>query len=146
MAEFKDLEVWQLGRQLVLLAYKVANSLPDHERWVLTCDIKRTAITVPTTIAQAIAPSDELEFDHRLSNVLGHLGVLETQLTLACDLGYLDENQVREIEIAIKTLQGKQRELIAPLKAKQGEKHRAQLAQITEAAKKAAEDKDSKEK
>jgi four helix bundle protein len=49
---FADLEVWQLGKQLAVFAYKLTESFPPNEMYGLTGEIRRAAISVPGNIAE----------------------------------------------------------------------------------------------
>jgi hypothetical protein len=83
---------------------------------VLACSIKQTAVGIPSSIARGVYSREQVEWSYSLDQVLGRLGVLDTEITLACDLGYLDESQVREIETAIREFDARYREFLTPLK------------------------------
>ena len=84
------LEAWKEAMTLVTLAYRVSQSFPKEEIYGLTSQIPRTAVSVPSNIAEGAARHGSKEFAQFLSIAMGSISELETQVLIACDLGYLD--------------------------------------------------------
>ena len=87
---YRDLEVWQLGLDLVETVYRCTAEFPKSEIFGLTAQMRRAAVSIPSNIAEGQARSSSKEFLHFLSIALGSLAELATQLELANRLGYLD--------------------------------------------------------
>jgi four helix bundle protein len=86
----KDLEVWKKSVDLVSNTYKITESFPDKEIYGLTNQIRRSAVSVPSNIAEGAARSSKKEFIQFLYIALGSLAELETQMIIASRLGYLN--------------------------------------------------------
>jgi len=87
---YKDLEVWQKGMALVKDIYKVTADFPGEEKFGLVNQIRRSAVSIPSNIAEGHARSSTGEFKHFISIAMGSLAELETQLTLCAELGHLN--------------------------------------------------------
>ena len=87
---FKDLVAWQKGMELAREIYRATAKFPKSELFGLTSQMRRAAVSVPSSIAEGQARFSNQEFKHYLRNVKGSLSELETQTLLAYDLGMLD--------------------------------------------------------
>ncbi len=93
---YRDLLVWQKGMVLAKQIYSLTCSFPPNESFGLTIQMRRAAVSVPSNIAEGQARHGRREFVQYLSHAKGSLAELDTQLTLAVELGYpqdLDVNQ-----------------------------------------------------
>jgi four helix bundle protein len=88
----KKLDLWKLAMELVIQAYKVTDRFPKDERFILTDQTRRAAISVPSNIAEGAARQTKKEFANYLHMAQGSLSELDTQLELARQLQYLDEH------------------------------------------------------
>jgi four helix bundle protein len=88
MADYKDLEVWQKAMVLAGQVYKLTADFPKEEVYGLTSQIRRSAVSIPSNIAEGSARSGPREFLQFLSIARGSAAELETQLILAAQLGY----------------------------------------------------------
>jgi four helix bundle protein len=116
MAEFKHkkLAVWQEGRLLVRQVYEATGKFPDSERFALTDQLRRAIVSVPSNIAEGSSRESTSEFIHFLVIARGSLAEVDTQLTLAEDLGYLTQDE--PIHEALATLAKRINGLIAHLR------------------------------
>ncbi len=89
MKKHKDLDVWKKSILLVTLIYDVTKGFPNEEMYGLTNQIRRSAVSVPSNIAEGSARQGDKEFAHFLYISLGSLSELETQLIIANNLNYL---------------------------------------------------------
>ena len=116
MPGYRDLKVWQAAMRLAIEVYHLSAQLPKHETYGLTSQIQRSAVSVPSNIAEGHGRNSNKEFHHFLGVALGSLAELETQLILAQQVGYLTEeliNPVLQISDEIgKMLKGLQKSLI----------------------------------
>jgi four helix bundle protein len=90
MANHKDLDVWKRSIVLVKEVYAMIKSFPDDERFGLVSQIRRSAVSVPSNIAEGAARSSDKKFIQFLYISLGSLSELETQLIIAYELSYLN--------------------------------------------------------
>jgi four helix bundle protein len=90
---YRDLVVWQKSMALVLNIYRCTQSFPKIETYGLTSQLRRAAVSVPSNIAEGQARLSTGEFRQFLGNARGSLMEVETQILIARDLAYLDENQ-----------------------------------------------------
>jgi len=89
---YKDLIVWQKARCLAVAVYRQTSQLPSHERFGLTSQMRRAAVSVLSNIAEGAGRGTDSEFRYFLRIARGSLAELETQLLLAGDLGYVDNS------------------------------------------------------
>jgi four helix bundle protein len=94
---YRDLMVWQFGISLVCQVYEVTSSFPKAEIYGLTSQAQRAAVSVPSNIAEGHARGTSREFLHFLTISLGSLAELETQLTIAHKLKYVDNTQLNPL-------------------------------------------------
>ena len=86
---YKDLLIWQKGIKIVSLVYQLAKSFPQEELYVLTSQIKRAAVSVPSNIAEGYGRNTDKSFSHFLDISRGSLFEIETQLHIANELGFI---------------------------------------------------------
>lgn len=102
---FHELIIWQKARQMVKMVYQAVNGLPESERFALSSQIKRSAISIPSNIAEGAGRTSNKEFNHFLAISQGSSFELETQLLLACDLNYLKETEIQSIFKELREIQ-----------------------------------------
>jgi len=86
---YRDLVAWQKAMQLVTLVYRSTQMFPDGERYGLTNQLRRAAVSVPSNIAEGQARYSQKEFRHFLRQARGSLAEMEIQLLISRTLGYL---------------------------------------------------------
>jgi len=87
----QDLVAWQRSIALVRSIYALTDFLPDTERFGLTAQLRRAAISVPSNIAEGAALQSRKEFLRHLHIARGSLSEIETQLLLCRELGFVSE-------------------------------------------------------
>ncbi len=97
MRNFRKLEVWINARKLVKLVYELSLDLPKEEKYGLTQQIRRCAISVPANIAEGCAKTSQKDFVRFLQISLGSLYELESHFLLCSDLGFLSEEKALSI-------------------------------------------------
>ena len=104
----KDLNVWKKSIDLVDIIYKMTKSFPKEELYCLTSQIRRSAISVPSNIAEGAARSSKKEFIQFLYIALGSLSELETQIIIANRQGYLNNlnSLLENIQVIQKLING----------------------------------------
>ena len=106
MHNFRELQIWKDSRKLVKEIYLVTRNFPDQEKYILASQIQRSAISVPSNIAEGSGRKNK-EFMHFLSIALSSAFECETQLYLASDIGYLEENKLNDLTTEIQIIQKK---------------------------------------
>jgi four helix bundle protein len=86
----KNLDAWNISITLVRKIYKLTEKMPGIERYGLTTQIRRAAVSIPSNIAEGSARDSDKEFIKFLYYALGSASELETQLILSNELGLLD--------------------------------------------------------
>ena len=87
---YRDLKVWQVAMDFVVDCYRHTESFPATERYGLTQQVRRAAVSVPSNIAEGHGRTHLGEYLHSLSIANGSLMELETQLLIGQRLGFLD--------------------------------------------------------
>jgi four helix bundle protein len=83
---YRDLEVWQLAMEMVHLVYDLSVDFPPDERYGLTAQMRRAAVSVPSNIAEGHARRSLRAYLNHLGIALGSLGELDTELEIAARL------------------------------------------------------------
>ena len=89
LRDFRDLIVWQKAMDLAEAVYGVTKSFPQDERFGLSNQLRRAAVSVASNIPEGQGRSSSNEFLHHLSIARGSLCEVQTQLMLAARLSYL---------------------------------------------------------
>ena len=94
MRPHKKLEVWKKAIEFVTKIYKITESFPDNEKYVLVPQIRRSAISIPSNIAEGAGRASKKEFVQFLSIAQGSTSELETQLIISNNLGFLKKENL----------------------------------------------------
>lgn len=89
MRAHQKLKAWQESMALVIDIYKLTADFPAEERFGLSSQMRRAAVSVPSNISEGAARNGSKEFARFLYMARGSLSELETQVLLAVQLGYL---------------------------------------------------------
>ena len=107
---YRDLEVWQKAMALVRGIYDVTDGYPGEEKFGLVSQIRRSAVSIPSNIAEGHARAGTAEFKHFVSIAMGSVAELETQIILSGDLGHVNgaagANLLNQLDIIGKMLRG----------------------------------------
>jgi len=87
----RNLMAWQKAMDLAVEIYRITKSFPNEELYGLTSQLRRAAISGPSNIAEGAAGRTTQQFSNFLSNALGSLNQIDTQLELALRFGYVTE-------------------------------------------------------
>ena len=93
--EYKELTVWQKAMDLALLTYKLVKSLPREELYGLSDQMRRSAVSIPSNIAEGYQRGSDKELSYFLRIALGSCAELETQLLLCKNLEYCQTNDLQ---------------------------------------------------
>ena len=97
MRNFRSLNIWKEGIELVKRIYKLAEFLPPEEKFGLKSQICRAAVSVPSNIAEGCARNSEVEFKRFLEIAIGSSFELETQLIIISELEYISIENLNSI-------------------------------------------------
>ena len=108
--DHKKLDAWKYSMDLVERIYMITSKFPNSENYGLTSQIRRSAVSIPSNIAEGAARDSNKEYNRFLAISLGSLSELETQLLIAIRLKYIIETKdileeiikVRKIIIGLK--------------------------------------------
>ena len=91
MHNFKELKIWQKGRMFVKDIYVLTKKFPKEELFVLTSQMRRAAISIPSNIAEGSGRGSDKDFSRFLDIATGSAYELESQLYVGYDLEYYSE-------------------------------------------------------
>jgi four helix bundle protein len=94
---YRELLIWQKGIDLVKDVYLLTKKFPKREEYILVDQIHRSAISIPSNIAEGQARQHSKEFRQFLYMALGSLAEIDTQLTIAMELNYINEIDLKNI-------------------------------------------------
>lgn len=91
MRNFREYDVWIDGMEMVQAIYSMVASFPSDEKFSLTSQITRSAVSIPSNIAEGASRTSEKDFARFLEISLGSSFELETQLRVASQLKYISD-------------------------------------------------------
>lgn len=118
LKSYKELQVWQKAYQLCLHIYKTTGTFPSYEKYGLSSQLRRTAVSIPSNIAEGYGRKSIKEYLQSLYFVYGSLCELETQILLSGDLGYINNAIIEKIEKDIGDIERMLKALIKSLEHK----------------------------
>lgn len=105
MHNFRELKIWQKGRELVKETYLTTKNFPKEELFGLSQQMRRAGVSIPSNIAEGCGRGTDNQLIHFLDIANGSTCELETQIILSFDLGYIDEQKMNEMTGFCKNLQ-----------------------------------------
>ena len=118
----KNLDVWKLGIELVKDIYKITKDFPDDEKFGIISQIRRSAVSIPSNIAEGAARNSNKDYIRFLYIALGSLSEIETQLIIAKELNF--SNGIGQLMKSVDIIRPKLLNLIKYLKSKELQKSR----------------------
>ncbi len=97
MRPHEKLEVWNRAVDFVTSIYRASENFPREEKFGLTSQARRAAVSVPANIAEGAGRRSPREFIHFLSNSQGSATELATELVIARRLGFLSEEDYHDL-------------------------------------------------
>ncbi len=102
MRDFKKLHIWQRGIQIVKAAYQLTNMLHVNEKYNLISQINRSAVSIPSNIAEGSSRKSEKDYYRFLEIALGSCFELETQILLLSELELAAPSLIADILESVK--------------------------------------------
>jgi four helix bundle protein len=99
MATHKELEVWKQAIELAKVVYEITATFPSSELYGLVSQMRRSAVSIASNIAEGAARATDKEFIHFLHIALGSIAELDTQYILAKELQFTSGSQALEMGI-----------------------------------------------
>lgn len=97
MKGFRDLEVWTGGMELAEAIYRITDAFPNSERFGLSTQLRRAAVSIVSNIAEGCGRRSTRDFRRFLDIAYGSLSELETQLLLSARLDLLSAERLRDV-------------------------------------------------
>src|SRR3954447_5216668 len=110
MRNFKKLKIWQKGFEIAVDTYRLIESFPASEKFSLTQQATRAAVSIPSNIAEGSSRASEKDYKRFIEISLGSSFELETQLLIAKAVNFGDATK---IDITLKKIDEEQKMLIA---------------------------------
>ncbi|HMN05135.1 MAG TPA: four helix bundle protein [Flavobacteriales bacterium] len=115
---FKDLWVWSHGLELTTMIYQLTSTFPVDERYGLTSQLRRAAVSVPSNVAEGWARNRIGYLQLGLTYARGSAAEIETQTLIAVNLGYITEEQARPVHSLVNGLSNALLKFIVSLEKK----------------------------
>lgn len=101
MKNFKQLKVWQQGKQIAIQVCKLSDTLDRQGSFTFSSQITRAAFSIPSNIAEGSSRRSEKDYHRFLEIALGSAFELETQLEIMQELELTDSNDISKIIVTI---------------------------------------------
>ncbi len=95
--DYKQLDLYKESKTLVMMVYALLRKFPSVEQFALCDQLRRAVISVPSNIAEGSGRHSSKEQVHFLEIAYGSLREVECQLDIACDLGYISQEDLKYI-------------------------------------------------
>jgi four helix bundle protein len=102
MGNYGDLDAWQASRSLAVVTYRITERFPTAERYGLTAQMRRAAVSIMSNIAEGASRASDTQFRPFLQIARGSLHELECQAILAGDLVLASDDQLTELMEALR--------------------------------------------
>ena len=94
MHRFKNLEIWKISRKFCSEIYKSTDNFPEREKFGITNQMRRAAVSIPANIAEGASRRSNKDFCRFLEITMGSCYELETQLLISNDIGFITNKAV----------------------------------------------------
>ena len=106
MGDFRKLEVWQKSQRLVSSVYRVTGTFPAAERYGLSSQMRRAAVSISANLAEGCGRMGDVELRRFVRISLGSLSELECELLLATDLDFLKAEASCQLLEEVRAIRG----------------------------------------
>ena len=113
---FRELFVWKKSMNLVTEVYRATKTFPDTEKFSLTSQIRRSAVSVPSNISEGYGRGSLKEYIRFLHISISSLFELQTQLEISFNLGFIEKNEFTVLFDSSKEIERMLSSLIRSLK------------------------------
>jgi len=106
VGDFRKLEVWQKSQRLVSSVYRVTGTFPAAERYGLSSQMRRAAVSISANLAEGCGRMGDVELRRFVRISLGSLSELECELLLATDLDFLKAEASCQLLEEVRAIRG----------------------------------------
>lgn len=101
---FRDLEVWRVSMDLVVKVYEITREFPKSEQFGLASQLQRSAVSIPSNIAEGSGRGTRKDFAHFLDQARGSLYEVVTQLEISRSLSFGNSDEIKAIQMEYEIL------------------------------------------
>lgn len=101
MNSFRKLNVYIKAKELVARVYELLKKFPKEEQYALCDQLRRAVVSIPSNIAEGCGRETQKEQTHFPNIAYGSLMEIYSQLDVACDLGYITDNEFEQMEVMV---------------------------------------------
>ncbi|MCL9805362.1 four helix bundle protein [Flavobacterium amniphilum] len=95
MHQFKELAIWKKSRLFCSEIYTVTSNFPSDEKFGITNQLRRASVSIPSNIAEGSSRNSNKDFSRFLEIAIGSCYEIETQLLIASDLNFIEQNKLQ---------------------------------------------------
>ena len=100
-SSYKNLRVYKASKELVIQVYALVRKFPHEEQYALCDQLRRAVISIPSNIAEGMGRVSHKEQIHFIEIAFGSLMEVESQMDVACDLGYITPQELELIDMQV---------------------------------------------
>lgn len=101
MTTFRNLNVYTKSKELVKQIYELLKKFPKEEQFALCDQLRRAVISIPSNIAEGSGRNSQKDQAHFYNIAYGFLVEVFSQLDVACDLGYISQEEFEQMDLLI---------------------------------------------
>lgn len=105
MRDFRNYKVWHLSLDFVEEIYRITDSFPSEERYGLSSQMRRAAVSIVSNIAEGASRSSEIDFARFIEMSVGSTFEIETQIIVAVRLSYIEQKVADMLIDSLKNIQ-----------------------------------------
>ena len=105
MHNYNNLQIWQDAMDIVEMIYQVTAQFPPEEKYGLRSQMNRSAISIPSNIAEGAGRNTDKEFSHFVSIAIGSMYEFHTQIILCERISYIDHCLSMQLQTKLDNLQ-----------------------------------------
>jgi four helix bundle protein len=98
LKSYRELKVWQKSYDLCLDVFRITKKFPGEERYVLSSQMRRSALSIPSNIAEGYGRKTRADYIRILYIAYGSVCELDTQISLSGDLNYIEEDLLKKLQ------------------------------------------------
>ena len=117
---FRDYAVWKESVDYATYVYDLTGNMPWFEKKGLCDQLQRAVVSISSNIAEGAARTSDADFAHFLDFALGSAFEVETQLTIARNVNYLDETRYKDLITKLSSIERQLNGLITSIRKSQG--------------------------
>ena len=99
--DYKELDVYKESKRLVKMVYTLLKKFPKEEQYALCDQLRRAVISIPSNVAEGLGRYSAKEQVHFIEIAYGSLREVDCQLEIACDLNYISDDDIRDVQSQI---------------------------------------------